>query len=335
MRVMPLTSAEALLIRALAGRPGEPVSREELAQKCGLDAGERTIDVQVTRLSAQDRERHEGAALFADGAGQGIPAADRGGVMFSVKSFLPRTLLGRSLMILITPILLIQVIATFVFFDRHWGKMTMRLAYSVAGETAMIASVQLRATRRRREMQDIIGYASQHLDLLVGFKPGAADRAEIEQLRAGRVEIAYGGDAAGATGDKPAAPVFLTIDDDEKWIIIDVQLSESVLSVILPQRRLFSSSGYIFLLMDDRDVQVCCLPLRFYSCATRSGRSVNCRQRQSVLARGAMSPISSRKVPRKCVRQARRFLICISASSGRSSSGRRCWRVFRTICARR
>ncbi len=48
--IMPLTAAEALLIRALAGRPGEPVSREELAQKCGLDAGERTIDVQVTRL---------------------------------------------------------------------------------------------------------------------------------------------------------------------------------------------------------------------------------------------------------------------------------------------
>ena len=48
--ILPLTAAEALLIRALAGRPGEPVSREELAQKCGLDAGERTIDVQVTRL---------------------------------------------------------------------------------------------------------------------------------------------------------------------------------------------------------------------------------------------------------------------------------------------
>jgi two-component system phosphate regulon response regulator OmpR len=48
--VMPLTAAEALLIRALATRPGEPVSREELAQRCGLDAGERTIDVQVTRL---------------------------------------------------------------------------------------------------------------------------------------------------------------------------------------------------------------------------------------------------------------------------------------------
>ncbi len=48
--ILPLTTAEGLLIRALASRPGEAISREELAEKCGLDAGERTIDVQVTRL---------------------------------------------------------------------------------------------------------------------------------------------------------------------------------------------------------------------------------------------------------------------------------------------
>jgi two-component system osmolarity sensor histidine kinase EnvZ len=38
----------------------------------------------------------------------------------SVKTFLPRTLFGRSLLIMATPILLIQVIAAYVFFDSHW-----------------------------------------------------------------------------------------------------------------------------------------------------------------------------------------------------------------------
>ncbi len=45
-----LTSVEANLLRALAAKSGEVVSREELARMCDLDAGERTIDVQVTRL---------------------------------------------------------------------------------------------------------------------------------------------------------------------------------------------------------------------------------------------------------------------------------------------
>jgi two-component system phosphate regulon response regulator OmpR len=47
---LPLTQAEHNLLKALSGKKGEAVSREDLAQMCGLDAAERTIDVQVTRL---------------------------------------------------------------------------------------------------------------------------------------------------------------------------------------------------------------------------------------------------------------------------------------------
>ncbi len=47
---MRLTTVEGNLLRALASRAGEVISREDLAGLCGLDAGERTIDVQVTRL---------------------------------------------------------------------------------------------------------------------------------------------------------------------------------------------------------------------------------------------------------------------------------------------
>lgn len=45
-----LTTVEDNLLRALASRAGEVISREELAEMCAMDAGERTIDVQVTRL---------------------------------------------------------------------------------------------------------------------------------------------------------------------------------------------------------------------------------------------------------------------------------------------
>jgi two-component system phosphate regulon response regulator OmpR len=46
-----LTGVEANLLRALASRAGQAVSREELAKLCELNnEGERTIDVQVTRL---------------------------------------------------------------------------------------------------------------------------------------------------------------------------------------------------------------------------------------------------------------------------------------------
>ena len=50
-----------------------------------------------------------------------------------LKRFLPRTLFGRSLLILVVPVFLIQVLTTYAFFDRHWDRMTSRLAYAVAG----------------------------------------------------------------------------------------------------------------------------------------------------------------------------------------------------------
>lgn len=50
-RTVKLTDVEGNLLQALAMRRGAPVSRDELAVLCGMgDAGERTIDVQVTRL---------------------------------------------------------------------------------------------------------------------------------------------------------------------------------------------------------------------------------------------------------------------------------------------
>jgi len=47
---VPLTSAEARLLKALAMRPGETLSREALIAAAGIEATSRVVDVQVTRL---------------------------------------------------------------------------------------------------------------------------------------------------------------------------------------------------------------------------------------------------------------------------------------------
>lgn len=165
----------------------------------------------------------------------------------SVKSFLPRTLLGRSLMILITPILLIQVIATFVFFDRHWSKMTTRLAYSVAGEIALIANVT-QENSSDSGLKAMAAYASQYLDLLIDFDEGAIleKKNNDHSLDVWKSHMAKVLD--NELEQSLRRPFLLTLVGDEKWIEVDVQMETGVLRVLVPQRRLFSSSGYIFLL---------------------------------------------------------------------------------------
>ncbi len=55
--VQNLTTAEATLMRALVSRAGQVVGRDELVKMCGVDdIGERTIDVQVTRLRRKIEE---------------------------------------------------------------------------------------------------------------------------------------------------------------------------------------------------------------------------------------------------------------------------------------
>ena len=48
--VVRLTSSEASLLTALALRPGETLSRLDLTEQCEIEGGERSVDVQVTRL---------------------------------------------------------------------------------------------------------------------------------------------------------------------------------------------------------------------------------------------------------------------------------------------
>lgn len=53
---LPLTQVENNLLKALYSKRNEVVSRENLAEICGLDAAERTIDVQITRLRKRIEE---------------------------------------------------------------------------------------------------------------------------------------------------------------------------------------------------------------------------------------------------------------------------------------
>lgn len=171
------------------------------------------------------------------------------GGQLSIKRFLPRTLLARSLLILIAPVLLIQVIATYTFFDRHWNRMTTRLAFAVSGEIALAASMARDAELETDfDFSPLVFYMENHLDLGIEFAPGATLPAPRRER-----EIRPWEGAAAAQLRKELAmqirePFVIETSFSRKSIAAHVLLPEGVLTVTFPQRRLFSSSGYVFLL---------------------------------------------------------------------------------------
>ncbi len=165
----------------------------------------------------------------------------------SIKTFLPRTLFARSLLILIIPVLLIQVITAFIFFDRHWSKITTRLSYAVAGEIALISKV-IERDSSQGFVDDVMIGADEKLGLKFVYKEDAFLHDVTLDLPSRGWESMVAGILTGELRNIVGKPFALDIDFKEKRVQIWVQLEDGVLYVSLPQRRLFSSSGYIFLL---------------------------------------------------------------------------------------
>ena len=55
------------------------------------------------------------------------------------RAIVPRSLFWRSLLIVVVPLLILQLLLTYIFYNRHWDTVTRWLAFGVAGEVALLA----------------------------------------------------------------------------------------------------------------------------------------------------------------------------------------------------
>ncbi|MCB1839393.1 MAG: HAMP domain-containing protein [Alphaproteobacteria bacterium] len=164
-----------------------------------------------------------------------------------IKSFLPKTLLGRSLVIIITPIFLIQVISTFMFFDRHWNKMAIRLSYAVAGELVMIATL-IERNPDPEYIQSLTDLAGDRLGLIISYEPGGVLDKTPDTQEPSRWAKYMSRTFTNELVQQTSRPFTVDVDFEEKWVEVRLQLDQGLLKASLPQRRLFTSTTYIFLL---------------------------------------------------------------------------------------
>lgn len=165
-----------------------------------------------------------------------------------LKKYLPQTLFFRSLLILILPILLLQIITTYMFFDRHWSRMTARLAFAVAGEITLLSDYVENA-ENDQEIEDAINAVAENLNLLTTYKKNQKLQKPMQPEKAViSWETMIQATLVDELNKTLKRPYTVNVDFQEKWVEIRVQLQKGVLNVSLPQRRLFSSTTYIFLL---------------------------------------------------------------------------------------
>jgi len=162
-----------------------------------------------------------------------------------LRDLMPRGLFGRTVLIILLPILLLQGAATYIFFDRHWTRMTERLAFSVAGEIAAMSEQIEAAPRDTRTIEMLKGQLAKHMDVLVTYSPhGKNDALMVDAGDGPGLEDTL----ARAFVRQVRRPFNVDIDLRRKRVDVVVQLKTGLLQASMPQSRMYDSSGYIFVL---------------------------------------------------------------------------------------
>ncbi len=160
-----------------------------------------------------------------------------------IKRYLPKTLFGRSLLIIVTPLILMQAISTFVFFDRHWDTMTRRLAHTLAGDISFVVDA-MSPLPPPEEIDDFARRARNLLHMIIVYQPAEILTNDPRSDSRDRVEAAL----AEAMDERVRRPFLIDTENPNRRVVVKVQLADGVLSVDVHEKRLYSSTPYIFLM---------------------------------------------------------------------------------------
>ncbi|MEK9706933.1 MAG: histidine kinase dimerization/phospho-acceptor domain-containing protein, partial [Alphaproteobacteria bacterium] len=159
----------------------------------------------------------------------------------SMKPFLPRGLLARSLLIIVTPLVLLQIVSGFIFYDRHWSNVSRHRANALAGDIAMILELVDTGSINTRSAA-VFDLARRTLDLIVYFEPG--EIIPNEQFKpSGNLETTL----FRSLNEIVQRPAVIGTESQNNRVLIDVQLPNGVLKVSANEERLISSTTKVFI----------------------------------------------------------------------------------------
>ncbi len=158
-----------------------------------------------------------------------------------IKRFLPRGLLGRSLLIVLVPLVLLQAVAFTIFYGGHLDFVSRRLSGSIAGEVAQTIDLM---DRYPDDRDTILRTALLQFELPMRLMPGA----QLEPDRHVNLPGPMDDDLAAALQVKVRRPYTMDWTSDSRAVLVRVQLPGAVLEIEAPRKRLYPTTIYLFVL---------------------------------------------------------------------------------------
>lgn len=161
----------------------------------------------------------------------------------SIKGLLPRSLLGRSLLIILLPLVMLQAVAFSIFYGSYLDLVSRRLSFAITGEVAL--TIELLHRFPGADNRDwILGSAWLRLELPMRYLPDATLPPNRHVNLLGPMDD----DLAAALAGKVRRPYVMDWTTNSRAVLIQVQVEGGVLEIEAPRKRLYTSTIYLFVL---------------------------------------------------------------------------------------
>ena len=158
-----------------------------------------------------------------------------------VKRFMPKSLLGRSLLMILGPLVALQAVTFQIFYGSHLDIVSRRLTAAIAGEIALTTQLMNRYPSQQ-DHEWILERAQQRLGLEITLEPGA----KLEEAPRINILGPMDDDLEAALNDTFHEPFTMDWTSDPRSVLISIQVTNGVLHVVAPRKRLYTTTIYLF-----------------------------------------------------------------------------------------
>jgi two-component system osmolarity sensor histidine kinase EnvZ len=160
-----------------------------------------------------------------------------------LKRWMPTSLFGRSLLIIVLPVAIMQIAVTWAFYDAHWQTVTSRLSEDLAGDVSWLVE-GYEADPTPANLTSLEDRAQRSLGLSIALQEGRQLPHSKRASLFGPVDWSI----KRALEDQIDQPFWFDTTRYPNYVDIRVQVKQGVLRVIAPRDRAFATQGHIFII---------------------------------------------------------------------------------------
>ena len=159
-----------------------------------------------------------------------------------LKTYMPTGLFPRSLLIIVMPVVLTQIVVAFVFMERHWSTVTQRLSRAVVSDIAMLTDLRMREQGGDGEL--LSQMAGDAFSMSVAFLPGETLPQDREQPIVALLHQSLARELSQQVG----RPFWIDTETYDNYVDIRVLLPGEVMRILAQRRRVYATNTHIFMI---------------------------------------------------------------------------------------